>query len=701
MPEFKQSTRPIGIETPLGQDKLLLEKFWGAEMVSRPYRFNVAMLAEPKFVVPFDKLLGQKVSVRLDVVDSKEPRYFHGVITQLSEGPEVVAPDLGVVFLRYFAQIVPEFYLLQRNLNSRIFQRKSVVDILKVVLKDLTVKYDGLDTYDPRDYCAQYRETDFEFASRLMEEEGIYYYFEHTKSGHTMILGDKPSGHLDLPKKKKIEFGEYRGLGDRSDLSDRITRWAKTQELRSGKSTLRDFCFEMPDNNFQKEQVTQASTSVGTTAHSLNVGGNSKFELYDFPGGFAQRYDGHDRGGAKAASELGKISDDGVRTVKIRMQAEAAAAVNIRGEAFCRRLAPGYKFDLAEHFSANGSYVLTQVEHVASVEGAYTTNDTIRLSYGSRFDCLPADLPFRPERRTPRPIVRGTHTGIVVGEPGAEISTDTFGRVKVQFHWDRDGKKDLDSSCWIRVAQPVAGKGWGGFYLPRVGQEVIVDFLEGDPDQPIVVGSVYNAETVPPYTLPDFKTRTLLKTRSTPNGTEENFNELRFEDKKDEEEVYFHAEKDFNRVVENNDTLKVGFDKKDPGDQTIDIYNARTTTLENGDDTLTVKKASRITTINVDDTLTVETGNRVATIDQGNDEVTVTQGDQTIKVAAGSQLVEAGTMIELKVGSNSIVIDQMGITIKAAQITIEAESALSAKGLNTDVNGDAALNLKGGMVNIN
>lgn len=701
MPEFKQSTRPIGIDTPLGEDKLLLEKFWGNEWVSQPFRFNVAMLAEPKFVVPFDKLLGQKVSVRLDLMDSKEPRYFHGIVTQLSEGPEVVAPDLGVVFLRYFAQIVPEFVLLQRNFNSRIFQRKSVVDILKEVLKGLTVKYDGLDTYDPRDYCVQYRETDFEFASRLMEEEGIYYYFDHAKTSHTMILGDKPSGHLDLPKKKKIEYGEYRGLGDRSDLSDRITRWAKTQELRSGKATLRDFCFEKPDDNFQKEQVTAATTNVGTIAHSLNVGGNSKYELYDYPGGFAQRYDGHDRGGAKAASELGKIGDDGTRTVKIRMQEEAVAALNIRGEAFCRRLAPGYKFELSEHISANGSYVLTKVEHVASVEGAYTTNDTIRLSYGSRFECIPGDLPFRPARRTPRPVVRGTHTGIVVGEEGAEISTDTYGRVKVQFHWDRDGKKDLDSSCWIRVAQPVAGKGWGGFYLPRVDQEVIVDFLEGDPDQPIIVGCVYNAEMVPPYTLPDFKTRTLLKTRSTPNGTEENFNELRFEDKKDEEEVYFHAEKNFNRVVENNDTLKVGFEKKDKGDQTIDIYNARTTTLENGDETLTVKKANRSVTVHVNDTHTVETGDRSANIKQGNDNYTIDTGDQVIKVTAGSQLVEAGTKIELKVGSNSIVIEQSGITIKGAMITIEAESSLSAKGLNTDVSGDSALNLKGGMVKIN
>lgn len=700
MAKFSQAQRPLEFHSDLGADQLLLDKFTGVEAISKPFRYDVVMLAQPEYVVPFGSLLGQKACVEMRAEGFT--RFFHGIVYQLSEGGEVPAPDTGEVFLRYFAQLVPEFHLLKHRTQSRIFQHLTVPEILTKVLTGLTISNEIKGTYDKRDYCAQYRESDFDFASRLMEEEGIYYYFKHTKTTHTMVLGDAPASLPDLPGQKKVEFSEFRGLSDRTDQSDRIIRWQKSQTVRSGKFTAWDYSFEMPTNHLEATQATQDKSSVGSITHPLGVAKNDKLEIYEFPGGYAQRYDGVDSGGAPQSSETGKIAGDGTRTVKLRMQQEAASALSAMGEGNCRRLIPGFQFTLDKHFSGNGSYLLTQVEHSASIEGTYTTNDTIQLQYRNRFSCLPADLPFRPARVTPRPVVQGTQTAIVVTDgDGTDISTDKYGRVKVQFFWDRDGKKNLDSSCWVRVAQPWAGKLWGAFFLPRVGHEVVVAFLEGDPDQPIIVGSVYNAETTLPYTLPDNKTRSTIKTRSTVGGNEENFNELRFEDKKDEEEIYFHAEKDFNRVVENNDTLKVGFEKKDPGDQTIDIHNHRTATLAEGNETLTVKKGNRTVTTHVDDTHKVETGNRVVQIAQGNDDLKIDMGNQTIKVAQGKIATEAMQSIELKVGGNTILINQQGITIKGTMISVEGQAKVDVKAPMTGVNADGILTLKGGLTKIN
>jgi type VI secretion system secreted protein VgrG len=273
---------------------------------------------------------------------------------------------------------------------------------------------------------------------------------------------------------------------------------------------------------------------------------------------------------------------------------------------------------------------------------------------------------------------------LVVGPSGEEIYTDKYGRIKVQFHWDRLGGKNENSSCWVRVAQVWAGKSWGGIFIPRIGQEVIVDFLEGNPDNPIVTGSVYNAEQMPPYELNANKTQSGIKTRSSQKGSAENFNELRFEDKKGEEEIYVHAEKNFTRIVENDDVHKIGFDKKSPGDQKVDIYNHRKVTLDQGNDELTVKM-----------------GNRKATINQGNDDLMVKMGNRTVKVDLGKINEEAMQAIELKVGQSSIKIDQTGVTIKGMMIKIEGQMQTDVKGLMTTVSGDAMMTVKGGLVMIN
>jgi type VI secretion system secreted protein VgrG len=312
---------------------------------------------------------------------------------------------------------------------------------------------------------------------------------------------------------------------------------------------------------------------------------------------------------------------------------------------------------------------------------------------------------------TRQPIVQGPQTAVVVGPSGQEIFIDKYGRAKVQFHWDRKGQNDDKSSCWVRVSQGWAGNAWGILFHPRIGQEVVVDFLEGNPDRPLITGRVYHAESMPDDKATATPTQSVIRTRSSPNGGAENFNELRFEDAKGSEKIYFHAEKDFERVVENNDALKVGFQTKDKGDQTIDIYNNRTVTIEKGTDTLTVKEVDRIVGIDKGhDKLTVSEGNRTVTISkgnleetisQGNHTITVSQGDQTITISAGKCTIEAGTSIELKVGSSSIKIESAAITISASDISVKGTMSAEVASPTTTVKGDGNLTLKGGMVAIN
>ena len=337
--------------------------------------------------------------------------------------------------------------------------------------------------------------------------------------------------------------------------------------------------------------MVQDGVPVGGVTHKLRSA-NNDLEVYDYPGAYAQRFDGADRGGAARPDELKKIFEDNKRTVGIRAQQEAAPSIVLQGAGNCRHFSAGHRFTLAtmdqaktRGLKADGAYVLTSVNHEARIDGDYRTSDRNASFYENTFICLPFYLPFRPARVTPKPSVRGSQTAVVVGPPGEEIFCDNYGRVKVQFHWDREGHHDADSSCWVRVGTIWAGKRWGVVHVPRVGQEVIVDFLEGDPDQPIIIGSVYNAEQMPPYLGqgPDGKhphdpRLSGIKTNTTPSGT--GFNELRFDDGKGREQVFLHAEKDLDMRVKNvrretvlNDShLSVGVEGKKQGNQHEEVH---------------------------------------------------------------------------------------------------------------------------------
>jgi len=728
MTKYSQANRMMAVSTPLGTDVLLLQQLSGGESLSGLFHFQLELLAESDTEIAFDQLLGQKITVTLSLPDGSN-RYFNGIVNKFSEGHRIHSAQGGGTLTRYRAEMVPQLWILTKKVQSRIFQQMNVPAILKQVLAGVDVAYHLQGTYEPRDYCVQYRESDFDFASRLMEEEGIYYFFDHKQSSHQMVVADTPLSHLDVPGPTTVIFEEVEG-GTRQE--DRVQGWEKTQEIRSGKYRLWDWCFELPGKNLEAVEPILESVQAGTVSHKFHVDGNDKFEIYDYPGGYAQRFDGISPGGGDRVADIQKIFRDNKRTVHIRMQQEATSGLIISGTSTCRQFVAGHKFTLSRHFDGDGVYVLTRVEHFATLGDAYTTGQDSGTPYTNAFECIPGAVPFRPARTTPRPRVEGAQTAVVVGNPGDEIFTDKYARVKVQFPWDREGQKDANSSCWVRVGTPWAGKHWGMVHIPRVGQEVIVAFEEGDPDRPIIVGSVYNAEQMPPYDLPANMTQSGIQSRSSKGGSPENFNEIRFEDKKGEEQLFIHAEKNQDIEVEHDETHWVGQDRKKTidrdetthikrdrtenvdrdesiiighnrseqvkNDESIIIENNRSEEVKNDEsikidgnrseevskqESITIKE-SRTTDIGQNERINVKE-NRDEQVGKNekvqvgeNREVSVGSNDQ---LGVGKVLViSAGDEISLMTGSASIIMQKNGdITIKGNNITIVGDGKIGAK----------------------
>jgi len=704
MDQYTQERSLIAVTTPLGKDVLLLVSFQGEEALSRPFAYRLEMLSGNSTIAAKD-IVGKNVTWLVRRT-GESPRYFNGIVNCFAAGGTQIRG-----LRSYRAEVVPWLWFLSRTADCRIFQNKSTPEIVEQIFKDLGYSAYELNlrgSYAKREYCVQYRETDLNFVSRLMEQEGIFYYFRHENAKHTLVLADQKSAYQDCPEKEVEGSVGSHGTGQ-------ITGWEHQYEFRSGKWAQTDYNFETP------------STSLMTNTKTVvSLPGNDKFEIYDYPGAYMKK-------------------PDGDAATKVRMEEEETSYEVVNGASTCATFTPGGKFKLKSFSTtaeAGKSYVITLIKHSAR-ESSYSPTELKSQDYGNQFDCIPDSVTFRPTRSTRKPTVQGPQTAVVVGQKGEEIYVDKYGRIKVQFFWDRLGKKDENSSCWIRVAQGWAGKNWGMVLHPRIGQEVVVDFLEGDPDRPIITGRVYNAEQMPPYELPANQTQSVLKSRSSQKGGTDNFNELRFEDKKGSEEVYFHAEKDFNRLVENNDTLKVGFEKKDKGDQKIEVFNSqtvtvgagkgqasegsqtlsvykdRTATIETGNETLTVKKGNRAVTVEMgndthtvkkgnrevtvetgNDTHTVSKGNRAVLIDMGNDTLTIKMGNQTTKLNLGKSSTEAMQSIELKVGQSSIKVDQMGVTIKGMMVQIQGQVQTQVKGAIIQVTADAMLQAKGAITMI-
>lgn len=630
MPEkYLEENRYLYIESKLGPNELLLESFTGSEGISQLFCFQLELLSENKRI-KFEDILGKEISFGVSETEEGEPpRYIHGLVTAFAQLPDTSRLS------RYRAIVSPKLWILTRKQNCRIFQKLSVPDILKSVLAGLDVTWELQGSYQPREYCVQYRETDFNFVSRLMEEEGIFYFYRFAKDAHKLVVSDNKASHHDMPGRSSILYEEVAG-GTRDE--GRISSWIKTQELGSGKYSLKDYCFETPQTNLLSSQDVLPNAMVGKVNHKLKVGGNDQFEVYDYPG----NYD--DKGSGK---EIAKHAME---------QLEMSQFV-IQGESNVYNLTPGFRFMLKNHPGAEGSYILTSITHSASEGGFHSLEEVGHNHYANGFRCIPFSLLFRPPQLAAKSRVWGCQTAVVVGASGEEIYTDKYGRVKVQFHWDRDGRNNESSSCWIRVATHWAGQQWGAIHLPRVGQEVVVDFLEGDPDRPIIVGSVYNADQMPPYALPDNKTQSGIKSDSSPRSG--GYNEIRFEDLNGQEEIHIHAQKNMSTEVENDKKLLVHHD------DTIEVENNRTTTIEvddkttvNGNMSLTVQKDRSATIMGADS----ETVYRDSTAKiMGSESRTIAQSRNT-KISMSDTLMAGGT----------ISVTASGLTITAPTITLNA-----------------------------
>ena len=597
---YTQDNRLISLTTPLGKDVLLLRSFTGHEGISRLFNFELDLLSEDA-EISFEAIVGQRVTIAIKLIDGSA-RYINGFVSRFAQSGN------DNRFTYYRAEVVPWLWFLTRTADCRIFQNMPVPDIITKIFSELgfTDFQKSLQgNYEPREYCVQYRETDFNFVSRLMEQYGIFYFFKHEKSKHTLVLADSPSAHQPCPGQARAR---YEGAAGAAQQEDFVNGWHIEQQLGSGKYALSDYNFETPS--------TSLAVNVPGT---INVGGNGKYEVFDYPGEYMQKAQGEN-------------------LAKIRMEEDEAGAVVVNGASNCRAFCSGFKFDLAEHYrqDMNRTHLLTEVHHAASVGGSYS-NDAggeASSSYSNTFVCIPHTTPFRPRRVTPKPVVQGVQTAVVVGPSGEEICVDKYGRVKVQFHWDREGQKNENSSCWIRVAQNWAGKRWGNLFIPRLGNEVIVSFLEGDPDQPIITGSVYNAEQAVPYDLTKDKTKSTMKSDSSKGHG--GFNELRFEDKKGGEQIFLHAQKDMDCRVKNDAREWIGKDRHL-------IVKGKQKELIEGDKHLNVKM-------------------------NHNEKV-----GQTLSIKAGQKVViEAGMEISLKAAGGFIDIGPAGIYISGTMVYINS-----------------------------
>ncbi len=618
--KYSEEFRLIRIKTQLDSDDnqvCLLEKFTATESLSKPFEFQVEMLST-KQDIDMKSLLRTPATITVMLYDDTE-RNYNAVFSSLRQ---IGATEQDLVY--YVGTMVPNVWFLALDSNCMIFQNLSVPDIVKQVLgaasiSDYSFVLDE-SKYTAREYCVQYRESSLNFINRLLEEEGIFYYFDHTADKNTIVFADDSKTVSACPGQAIAKYA-YNEEGWLNEKADAIIGLQRIEQAYTGKVKLADYNFTTP--------AADLTASLG-----------KEFEqFYDYPGEYLDL-------------------DAGDSYSSVRLDELESNQFLIEGRSRCRSFRPGYSFTLQDHFrtDTNQEYFITSVTHNV-LDTTYTGGKGDVADYKNTFTAIPKTVAYRPPRITRRPFVRGSQTALVVGPSGEEIWVDNYGRVKVQFYWDQIGAKDENSSCFVRVSQIWAGKNWGWVTIPRIGQEVIVDFLEGDPDRPLITGRVYNADQMPPYTLPDNQTQSGIKSRSSKQGTAENYNEIRFEDLKDSEMITIHAEKDMETTVENNDTQTI------QNNRTIEVDGTHTEKIVK-DTTITITEGNHSLTLNQgNQSITLDQGNQTTTLSVGNQSITLSLGSQTTNVDAGSISTKAALSITLTVEGSSISITPEGITI--------------------------------------
>ncbi|MEZ5978996.1 MAG: type VI secretion system tip protein TssI/VgrG [Planctomycetota bacterium] len=666
---YDQERRTITMEK-VGSLEFTLESFRAQERLSTMFVYDLELVSDKTKIAPKD-VVGHEVKFAIRDEegredDKRDPRFFTGIVASFLVGE--MASDRS---RRYHAVVYPKVWMLSQRSNCRVFQDKTVKEIVEKVFSD--AKFSDYDlggvtkTHPKLPYCVQYNETDLAFVKRLLEEHGIFYFFKHEEKKHTMMLCDGPAGYVKS-KEDPLQFDWE------VHAEPRVTAWRTNYSFVPGKFAATDYNFETPREPVKAQSQTK-----------IDLQGIKDVEIFEYPGLFPD-------------------ADRGTTVADLRLQEREVGHEFVHAVSCYDNIAPGMTIAVEglpgedpDKSTAKDRFLVTGVRHHAEQMPEYGLSI---IGYRNIVTCIPEKVPYTPPRTTPKPRIHGPLTAVVVGDKEKDedlVDTDKYGRVKVQFHWDREGKKNADSSCWIRVAQSMAGAGYGSVMLPRIGWEVVVSFLDGDPDRPLVTGAVYNELHMPPHELPGAKHKTTIMSRSFPNGNKDSFNELSFHDEKDKEEVYFHAERDFKRVVEHDDVLEVG--EKEDGSQTVTVQ---------GDQSITVAKGNR--------TLAVEKGTETITV-KGDRAVTVQSGDYTIDVSSGKLAVTASSEIELKVGGNSVKIDTSSITLKVGGNSIKIDSSgivqkvggsqtkvdnmgVELKGMNVKAKGDMQTEVKGMMVSI-
>jgi type VI secretion system secreted protein VgrG len=612
-------TRVAVVKSVLG-DALVLVAMRGHEELGRPFRYELDLAAtDPD--VDFGAVLGQTMTVQLELHDGST-REFTGHVTELS-----LAGGVGRKVL-YRAVLRPWLMLMDYQKTCRIFQSTTAPDVIKQLFRAAGFSdfEDRLsETYRTWDYLVQYRESDFAFLSRLMEQEGIYYHVQHADGRQLVVLCDSRSAHDPIAADESLPY--FPPDEQRRDR-EHVDHWQLRRQIKAGSVAASDFDFTRPRTSLLAQRV-EPDENVGAA-----------YEDYDYPGEYLD-------------------SAGGDREVRVRLEAHHAGRELAEGRSDARALGAGKTFTL-EGFprdDQNKQYLVVQASYDIHANLEESGGGASGPAYRVAFGAVAAERPFRAARTTRKPIVEGPQTAIVVGPAGEEIFTDEFGRVKVKFHWDRLGKGDESSSCWVRVSQLWAGSNFGGIHIPRIGQEVIVDFLEGNPDRPIITGRVYNFDNQVPYELPANQTQSGIKSQSSKGAATSNFNELRFEDKLGNEHVYLQAEKDLGVLVKNDELREVGASRTTSigTDDTSTVGQGRSATI-GADDSETVGASQRVS-VGANQTITVAV---LRAVTSATEEITT--GLRTKTVATNEITSVGGSRSETVGGSESLSIGKNQIT---------------------------------------
>jgi len=604
MSQLSQANHPASLKTPLGGDVLALKAFSGNETLGQPFEFHVEALSEEENI-DFDKALGQACTIKLKTYGQKE-RFFCGILTEAQWVGTGIGGQQG--YSHYRLVLRPWFSLLAHRANCRIFPKMKVTEIIEQVFKDAgfssetDFKFCTHGTYEEIEYCVQYRETDFAFVSRLMEQYGIYYFFEHQDGQHTMMLADSYASHSKVKDLPTVKYNSQTVAYNRAE--QHIHSWISDRRFCTGKVELRDYDYLQPNVLKALKEKDEKENYARST-----------FEVYDYPG----KYD-------KQKQKMGDLF------AQVRLEAEQALDRRRTANGDAPSLFAGGIVTLEKHPTSkeNDEYLVVRASHDYGTQFYGTSQAGDGAGYQGNYEFLPSDRPFRSLPLTPKPRIHGIQTAKVVNEKDKEheeISTDKHGHIWVQFYWDRKPEK----SCPIRVSQPWAGKKWGHQFIPRIGMEVVVEFLEGDPDRPLVIGCVYNGDNKTPFVLPSKKNISGVVSDSTKGHHGHNF--FTFDDTKGNETVFLHAEKDYQ----------------------VQVLDSEKRVIRN---------------------------NREAVLQEGNDDLRVEQGDRQVQVWKGRHLmnvseevnVMSGKEVYLSVlmGETTITLDAKGISMKAGEVQITA-----------------------------